>query len=142
QVIGQPNDEDWLHIKQEGELIFDQSRVILQSLWSETSYRLQALRDNPDCAEQEFQRLLQSDPGLSVKLTYDPQENISAPFINSGVRPAVAILREQGVNGQVEMAAAFDRAGFRSVDVHMSDLLAGRVALDSFKGVVTCGGFS
>lgn len=142
QVIGQPNDEDWLHIKQNGEMIFDQSRVILQSLWSETSYRMQALRDNPDCAKQEFERLLQNDPGLSVKLTYDPQENISAPFINSGVRPSVAILREQGVNGQVEMAAAFDRAGFRAVDVHMSDLLSGRVSLDSFKGVVACGGFS
>jgi phosphoribosylformylglycinamidine synthase len=142
QVIGRPNDEDWLHIEQDGQLIFDQSRVILQSLWSETSYRMQALRDNPECAQQEFDRLLQADPGLSVKLTYDPQENISAPFINSGVRPAIAILREQGVNGQVEMAAAFDRAGFRAVDVHMSDLLSGRVSLDSFKGLAACGGFS
>src|SRR5690606_24102388 len=95
-----------------------------------------------DCDKQEFERLLQNDPGLSVKLTYDPQENISAPFINSGVRPSVAILREQGVNGQVEMAAAFDRAGFRAVDVHMSDLLSGRVSLDSFRGGVACGGFS
>jgi phosphoribosylformylglycinamidine synthase len=142
QVIGHPNDEDWLHISQDGELIFDQSRVILQSVWAETSYRMQALRDNPACAQQEFDRLLQVDPGLSVKLTYDPQENIAAPFINSGIRPAIAVLREQGVNGHVEMAAAFDRAGFRAVDVHMSDLLAGRVSLESFKGLVACGGFS
>src|SRR5690606_30944300 len=82
------------------------------------------------------------DPGLSVKLTYDPQENIAAPYIQLGIRPAVAVLREQGVNSHVEMAAAFDRAGFRAVDVHMSDLLSGRVSLDSFKGLVACGGFS
>src|SRR5690606_36082288 len=141
-IIGQPNDDDWLRIEQDGELVLDQSRVILQSVWAETSHHMQALRDNPECAKQEFERLLQADPGLSVKLTYDPQENIAAPFINSGVRPAVAVLREQGVNGQMEMAAAFDRAGFRAVDVHMSDLLGGRVSLDSFKGVVACGGFS
>lgn len=141
-VIGQPNDDDWLRVEQDGKLIIDQSRVILQSVWAETSHHMQALRDNPDCAKQEFERLLQVDPGLSVKLTYDPQENIAAPYIHSGVRPAVAVLREQGVNGQMEMAAAFDRAGFRAVDVHMSDLLTGRVSLDSFKGVVACGGFS
>lgn len=142
KVIGQPNEEDWLHIEQNGELIFDQSRVILQSLWAETSYRMQALRDNPDCAKQEFDRLLSNDPGLSAALTYDLQEDVAAPYINTGVRPSVAILREQGVNGQIEMAAAFDRAGFNSVDVHMSDLLSGRVSLDAFKGVVACGGFS
>ena len=142
EVIGQPNEEDWLHIKQGGELIFDQSRVILQTLWAETSYRMQALRDNPDCAKQEFDRLLSNDPGLSAALTYDIEEDVAAPFINTGVRPSVAILREQGVNGQIEMAAAFDRAGFDSVDVHMSDLLSGRVSLDAFKGVVACGGFS
>lgn len=142
EVIGQPNEEDWLHIKQGGELIFDQSRVILQTLWAETSYRMQALRDNPDCAKQEFDRLLSNDPGLSAALTYDIEEDVAAPFINTGVRPSVAILREQGVNGQIEMAAAFDRAGFNSVDVHMSDLLSGRVSLDAFKGVVACGGFS
>src|SRR5690554_5628065 len=142
KVIGPPIEEDWLHIEQNGELIFDQSRVILQSLWAETSYRMQALRDNPDCAKQEFDRLLSNDPGLSAALTYDLQEDVAAPYINTGVRPSVAILREQGVNGQIEMAAAFDRAGFNAVDVHMSDLLSGRVSLDAFKGVVACGGFS
>ena len=142
QVIGEPNEEDWLHIEQDGEMIFDQSRVILQSLWAETSYRIQALRDNPDCAKQEFEQLLCNNPGLSASLTYDPNEDIAAPYVNTGVRPSVAILREQGVNGQMEMAAAFTRAGFAAVDVHMSDLLSGRVALDAFKGVVACGGFS
>src|SRR5690554_5912759 len=96
QVIGQPNEEDWLHIEQSGTMIFDQSRVILQSLWAETSYRIQSLRDNPDCAKQEFEQLLCNDPGLSVSLTYDPQDDVAAPYINTGVRPAVAILREQG----------------------------------------------
>ena len=141
-VIGEPNEEDWLHIEQDGEMIFDQSRVILQSLWAETSYRIQALRDNPDCAKQEFEQLLCNNPGLSASLTYDLQEDIAAPYINTGVRPSVAILREQGVNGQMEMAAAFTRAGFAAVDVHMSDVLSGRVALDAFKGLVACGGFS
>jgi phosphoribosylformylglycinamidine synthase len=142
RVIGEPNEDDWLRIQKDGETLFDQSRVILQSLWAETSYRLQALRDNPECARQEYESLMQSDPGLSVKLTYDPQENIAAPYINLGIRPSVAVLREQGVNSHVEMAAAFDRAGFRAVDVHMSDLLSGRVTLDGFKGLVACGGFS
>ncbi len=141
-TIGEPNQEDWLHIRQSGELIFDQSRVILQSLWAETSHRIQALRDNPECARQEYDQLMQRDPGLSVKLTYDPQENIAAPYIQLGIRPAVAVLREQGVNSHVEMAAAFERAGFKPVDVHMSDLLSGRVSLDHFKGLVACGGFS
>ncbi len=142
QVIGQPNDEDWLHIRCDGELIFDQSRVILQSLWSETSYQMQALRDNPDCARQEYDRLFSDDPGLSASLTFDPAEDVAAPMIATGARPPLAVLREQGVNGQVEMAAAFDRAGFAAVDVHMSDLLAGRVSLADFKGLVACGGFS
>jgi phosphoribosylformylglycinamidine synthase len=111
--------------------------------WSETSYRIQRLRDNPLCADQEFEALADPfDPGLSVSLTFDPADNIAAPFISKGARPRVAILREQGVNGQVEMAAAFDRAGFDAVDVHMSDILAGRIALDGFRGLVACGGFS
>jgi len=132
-----------IRIQQAGALLFSDSRVALHRIWHETSYRLQALRDNPDCALQEFDNLLDAkDPGLSATLSFDLNENIAAPFINTGVRPAVAILREQGVNGQVEMAAAFDRAGFSSVDVHMSDLLAGRVDLADFKGLVACGGFS
>ncbi len=142
EVIGRPNQDDWLRIKRGGELIFDQSRIILQSLWSETSYHMQSLRDNPDCARQEFDQLLTAQPGLSASLSFDPREDIAAPYISTGARPKMAILREQGVNGQMEMAAAFDRAGFDAVDVHMSDLLAGRLQLDEFKGLVACGGFS
>jgi phosphoribosylformylglycinamidine synthase len=101
------------------------------------------MRDNPDCAAQEKQTVLDArNPGLSVQLTFNPDDNISAPMIDTGVRPRIAILREQGVNGQVEMAAAFDRAGFAAVDVHMSDILSGRVDLATFKGLAACGGFS
>ncbi|WP_027330739.1 phosphoribosylformylglycinamidine synthase [Marinimicrobium agarilyticum] len=142
RVIGEPNDEDWLHIRQDGVMLFDQSRAILQTLWAETSYQMQALRDNPECAQQEFEQLLSHDPGLSAELSFDPSDDVAAPYIAKGVRPAVAVLREQGVNGQVEMAAAFDRAGFQAVDVHMSDILSGRRSLEEFKGLVACGGFS
>ncbi len=141
-VIGAPNEEDWLRVKHNKTLVFDQSRVILQRLWSETSYHMQALRDNPDCAQQEFDSILEKNPGLSTMQTYDTSHNVAAPFIQTGVRPKVAVLREQGVNGHVEMAAAFDRAGFTAVDVHMSDLLSGRQSLADFKGLVACGGFS
>ncbi|MDO3382940.1 phosphoribosylformylglycinamidine synthase [Gilvimarinus algae] len=141
-VIGAPNEDDWLRIAQNGELVFDQSRVILQSLWSETSYQMQALRDNPECASQEFDAIMAPNPGLSVSLSYDLNDDIAAPYIATGERPRIAVLREQGVNGHVEMAAAFDRAGFAAVDVHMSDLLAGRMGLETFKGLVACGGFS
>ena len=100
------------------------------------------MRDNPDCANQEFEQLVRDDPGLNVRLGFDPDEDVAAPYINIGVRPRVAVLREQGVNGQVEMAAAFDRAGFAAVDVHMSDIIGGRVNLADFKGLAACGGFS
>lgn len=104
---------------------------------------MQALRDNPACAQQEFDRILDADdPGLQVALSYDASADIAAPFIQTGVRPSLAVLREQGVNGHVEMAAAFDRAGFRAIDVHMSDIMAGRISLTEFKGFVACGGFS
>jgi phosphoribosylformylglycinamidine synthase len=123
--------------------VLSASRANYQRCWSETSYRLQALRDNPECAREEFEALQDdTDPGRSVALTFDQDDDIAAPFIARGVRPRVAILREQGVNGQMEMAAAFDRAGFTAVDVHMSDILSGRVALDDFKGLAACGGFS
>lgn len=141
-LIGGINAEDSVVIRNGSQVVFEQARSYLQVLWSETSYRLQALRDNEECAKQEFDQLLTQDPGLSVNLSYDPNDDVAAPFINSGVRPKIAVLREQGVNGHVEMAAAFDRAGFSSVDVHMSDLLAGRVSLEAFKGLVACGGFS
>lgn len=113
----------------------------LQAIWSETTLQMQSRRDNPDCAREEFERISADDPGLSASLTFDPEEDIAAPFIETA-RPAIAILREQGVNGQQEMAWAFHRAGFECVDVHMSDILAGRVTLERFKGLVACGGFS
>ena len=116
--------------------------LALQLKWQQLSYRMQSLRDNPECAQQEFDSITESDPGLSQSLRFDAQDNIAAPFVNTGVRPRVAILREQGVNGQMEMAAAFDRAGFTAVDVHMSDILSGRVSLQDFKGLAACGGFS
>ncbi len=123
---------------------FDESWVDLRRAWSETSWQLRKLRDDPACADEEFAAAAAaSDPGLSVALTYDPQEDIAAPFINKGARPTVAILREQGVNSQVETAAWLERAGFESHDVHMTDPAPGQtVSLKSFKGIVACGGFS
>ncbi len=142
-VIGAPNASDDLRLRFAGETVFTGSRAELRRAWSETSYRLQALRDHPDCAREAFDAACDpADPGLSVLLSFDPAEDVAAPFIASDVRPRVAILREQGVNGQVEMAAAFDRAGFAAVDVHMSDLIAGRVSLADFQGLAACGGFS
>ncbi|MBK4999361.1 phosphoribosylformylglycinamidine synthase [Pseudomonas sp. S31] len=142
-VIGKPINNGEVSISLNGEVLFDDDRRMLQRQWAETSYQVQRLRDNADCADQEFDALLEEDnPGLSVKLGYDVNDDIAAPYIKKGVRPQVAILREQGVNGQVEMAAAFDRAGFAAVDVHMSDILAGRVDFADFKGLVACGGFS
>ena len=129
-------------IRKRGKELYRESAITLQRMWSETSYQMQMLRDNPVCAQQEFDRILDaSDPGLHAKLTYYPNENPVAPAILKS-RPNIAILREQGVNGQLEMAAAFDRAGFVAVDVHMSDIIAGRVKLADFKGVAACGGFS
>lgn len=141
-TLGRLNDSDSVRIHHQNAEIFAAPRSELQAQWSETSYRMQALRDNPECAKQEFDRIQQSDNGLSVALSYDVNEDVSAPYIATGVRPKVAILREQGVNGHVEMAAAFDRAGFDAVDVHMSDILAGRVDLAQIKGLAACGGFS
>ncbi|WP_259756891.1 phosphoribosylformylglycinamidine synthase [Pseudomonas sp. GCEP-101] len=142
-VIGQPANGADIELSFGGERVFSAQRRNLQRIWSETSYRIQRMRDNADCADQEFDGLLAEDnPGLSVKLSFDVNDNIAAPYIKKGVRPQIAILREQGVNGQVEMAAAFDRAGFAAVDVHMSDILSGRISLEQFKGLVACGGFS
>ena len=142
-LIGQPIAEQTIQIRVNGEKVLQQRRATLQQFWAETSYRMQALRDNPDCARQEFEAISdESDPGLSAKLSFDLAEQVAAPFIVSGYRPKIAILREQGVNGQMEMAAAFDHAGFQAIDVHMSDILEGRVTLADFKGLVACGGFS
>ncbi|NNL06204.1 MAG: phosphoribosylformylglycinamidine synthase, partial [Gammaproteobacteria bacterium] len=122
--------------------VFAATRDALQLAWSETSYRIQALRDNPKCAQQEFDTITAHDHGINIELGFDPADDISAPYINIAARPRMAILREQGVNGQLEMAAAFDRAGFETIDVHMSDILEHGMALDDFKGLVACGGFS
>ncbi|WP_298187627.1 phosphoribosylformylglycinamidine synthase [uncultured Pseudomonas sp.] len=142
-VIGQPVNSDDVAISFNGQPVFTGQRRLLQRQWAQTSYQIQRLRDNVECAEQEFEGLLEEDnPGLTVKLGFDVNQDISAPYIRKGVRPQIAVLREQGVNGQVEMAAAFDRAGFNAVDVHMSDILNGSVSLEAFKGLVACGGFS
>ena len=142
-VLGRVNNKDRLIIKHRGQELFNENRTDLQRAWSETSYRLQRLRDNPACADSEHLLLSNSKSrGLYASLSFDVNENPAAPYIQTGTRPRVAILREQGVNGQMEMAAAFDRAGFAAVDVHMSDILAGRVSLADFRGLAACGGFS
>jgi phosphoribosylformylglycinamidine synthase len=143
QFIGAPNPWDHIRIIRNARAVLDEKRVDLQRAWSATSFHLQQLRDNPECAREEYDRIVETtDPGLSVTLSFDPTEDVAAPFIHTGSRPRVAILREQGVNGHVEMAAAFDRAGFAAIDVHMSDILSGRLALAGFSGAVACGGFS
>ena len=140
--LGTLNANDSLEISRDGEILFACNRAALQACWSETSYRVASLRDNAECVQQEFDRILHPDLGLSTNLSFDPAEDICAPYINGGAKPRVAIVREQGVNSHVEMGAAFDRAGFTAVDVHMSDLLAGRRTLSEFAGLVACGGFS
>ncbi|MET0088855.1 MAG: phosphoribosylformylglycinamidine synthase [Candidatus Thiodiazotropha sp.] len=141
-VIGTLNLSDRIEFRRAGSPILQAARSDLQKTWSETSRQMQALRDNPECAEEEYARLDAADPGMTAKPGFDIEEDIAAPMIATGVRPPMAILREQGVNGQLEMAAAFHRAGFECVDVHMSDIIEDRVDLDRFKGLVACGGFS
>ncbi len=136
------NERGTIELMRAGKTLFSANGIALKRIWSETTYRMQQLRDNPACAQQEYARNLDpADPGLHVKLTYDLDKTPVAPALLKS-RPKMAILREQGVNGHVEMAAAFDRAGFATVDVHMSDIISGRVALTDFKGMAACGGFS
>jgi len=142
-VIGMPSSTDQIVFRHGEKPLMAFSRISLQRAWSETSYQMQALRDNPACALQEFDQLLDaSDPGLNVNIGFDPNDNIAAPYINTGVRPKLAILREQGVNGHIEMAAAFDSAGFSCIDVHMSDIISQQVRLKDMQGFAACGGFS
>ncbi|NNG25800.1 phosphoribosylformylglycinamidine synthase [Telluria aromaticivorans] len=142
-IIGKLNDRGVVEFTRDAKVIYHQKRADLHRLWSDTSWRIARLRDNPDCADQEFDRLLdETDPGISPKLTFDLTENVAAPFIATGVRPRVAILREQGVNSHIETAWAMHQAGFAAIDVHMSDLIAGRAKLDDFQGVIAVGGFS
>ncbi|MDH4192022.1 MAG: phosphoribosylformylglycinamidine synthase subunit PurQ, partial [Betaproteobacteria bacterium] len=142
-VVGQLNSRDEIRVVRNAQPLFAERRVDLRRAWSETSFHMQALRDNPSCAQEEYDRLLDDgDSGIIFSPLFDPAEDVAAPYIARGTRPRVAILREQGVNSQVEMAAAYTRAGFDAVDVHMSDILAGSVSLEDCKGLVACGGFS
>ncbi|MCW1875269.1 phosphoribosylformylglycinamidine synthase [Erwinia sp. INIA-01] len=142
-VLGRAVEGDRFVITSGDSAVYSESRTTLRTWWAETTWQMQRLRDNPACADQEHEaKKDNSDPGLNVKLTFKPEEDIAAPFIATGARPKVAVLREQGVNSHVEMAAVFHRAGFDAVDVHMSDLLAGRRGLSDVQALVACGGFS
>ncbi|MDE2070462.1 MAG: phosphoribosylformylglycinamidine synthase, partial [Gammaproteobacteria bacterium] len=142
QVLGAPRTDNRLRFKRNAKVVLEGERREFQRAWSETSFHMQQLRDNPQGAQQEFAAKLADDPGLHARVEFDPDEDVAVPFIAKGLRPRVAVLREQGVNGQAEMAAAFDRAGFAAVDVHMTDIIAGRVSLRDYAGIVACGGFS
>jgi len=142
-VIGALNSDDSIRFTRHGKVVLANTRTHYRGIWAETTYQMQALRDNPECAKQEFEAKFDAaDPGLNIGLSFDINDDVAAPYIVKGIKPEMAILREQGVNSHHEMAAAFDRAGFAAVDVHMSDILAGRVSLDKFAGLVACGGFS
>ncbi|WP_455916670.1 phosphoribosylformylglycinamidine synthase [Pantoea agglomerans] len=142
-VLGKAVQGDRFVITSGDSAVYSESRTTLRTWWAETTWQMQRLRDNPACADQEHDaKKNDQDPGLNVALTFKPEEDIAAPYIATGARPKVAVLREQGVNSHVEMAAAFHRAGFDAVDVHMSDLLAGRRGLEAFQTLVACGGFS
>lgn len=141
--IGAPVASEQIKIRYNEELVLDESRINLHRAWSETSWHMQSLRDNPECAQQEYDRLLDiQDRGLFSELSFDVNEDIAAPYLNLDVKPRIAILREQGVNSHIEMAAAFVQSGFDAIDVTMTDVINGDVSLESFKGLVACGGFS
>ena len=142
-VLGTLTTDDTVYIKSTDGLLFNSARIDLQRIWSRTSYSMQSLRDNPQCAQQAYDGILdKNDKGLSASLSFDLHQEQTSFNINKGVKPKIAILREQGVNGQVEMAAAFNEAGFSAIDVHMNDLLAGHISLKDMQGMVACGGFS
>jgi phosphoribosylformylglycinamidine synthase len=141
-VIGKPNERDVIEFYRDAKQIASFSRAELHSVWSTTSAAMASLRDEPGCVQAEFEKLATDEGKLSVALSFNASDDIAAPMIARGIKPRVAILREQGVNGQVEMAAAFDRAGFEPFDVHMSDLLEGRHRLKDFQALAACGGFS
>jgi len=141
--LGQPSTRMRMKLRRGDAVVSRWKWSELMAAWSQTSHAMQALRDNPASADAEYQwRIDDADPGISPVLGFDPDDDVAAPFISRGACPRVAILREQGVNGQVEMAAAFTRAGFEAVDVHMSDLQSGRRRLEDFSGLAACGGFS
>lgn len=141
-VLGRPVVGEHILIHHQGRRLFADTRSRLQGIWTETAWRIQSLRDNPRCAQQEYDSIVaENNPGLSPRVTFDMTE-VPAPYISNAKKPRLAVLREQGVNGQMEMAAAFSQAGFECQDVHMSDILEGRVTLASFQGLAACGGFS
>ncbi len=141
--LGAVTADDQFVIARGNKKLLSEKRSELRAIWAELTHQMQRLRDNPECADQEFAaKKATNNKGLSAHLSYDVNEDIAAPYIVKGVRPKVAVLREQGVNSHVEMAAAFDRAGFAAIDVHMSDLMAGRYNLNDFNAMVACGGFS
>lgn len=141
--VGEVVDDDALTISANGAELARLDRADLQKAWTEVSWQIARGRDNPACADSEFARIeRKEDTGLFAKTTFDVNEDVAAPMILTGVRPKIAILREQGVNSQTEMAAAFTRAGFDAYDVHMTDLLTGRADLAEFTGLACCGGFS
>ena len=142
RIVARPRLDERVVVNSPTFELMDSRRDVLQQMWSRVSHGIARLRDHENCADQEFAQISTVDAGLSAHLTYKCDEDIAAPMIATGSRPRVAILREQGVNGQLEMAAAFDRAGFSAVDVHMSDLLSGDVSLSTFHGLAACGGFS
>ena len=142
QDVGRPRGDQQVRISYAGELLLASDRARLQTEWARTSYEMQRLRDNPACAEREFEQIAAPDPGFRAALSFDPSEDICAPYINAGAKPLVAVLREQGVNGHLEMAAAFEGAGFTPVDVHMSQLLDAPEQLARFNVLAACGGFS
>lgn len=142
-VIGTVANHHQVNIKFNRHVVLNAMRSDLHRAWSATTFEMQRLRDNPECAQQEYDRLLDdNDPGITPQLSFDIEEDVAAPYIAKGAKPKMAILREQGVNSQLEMAAAFDRAGFEAIDVHMSDLVEGRKNLADFNSMVACGGFS
>ena len=140
--IAKINASDEIVICHEDKKVFQSKRSNLQQLWSSTSYQISKLRDNPECAESENLEISKNSKGLKVLPSFNINEIISAPYLNQRVRPKIAILREQGINGHIEMAAAFSKAGFEATDVHMSQILSGEISLSNFKGLAACGGFS
>ena len=140
--VAEPRDDQRIVVNTPRFELIDSERGALQQMWSSTSHAIQRIRDNPACADAEYAGILAEDPGLFARPSFDLADDIAAPFIATGASPRVAILREQGVNGQSEMAGAFHKAGFTAVDVHMSDLLDGRTSLQGFHGLAACGGFS
>ncbi len=141
-IVGRPNTRHQITVTQAGQSIYEEELSVLRAIWSDVTFRMQTLRDNPESAASEHAlRQDLSNPGITPKITYDFHSSPFTPH-SSAAKPRLAILREQGVNGEVEMAGAFDRAGFQCIDVHMTDILSGRVSLSDFRGLAACGGFS